>query len=127
MVGVGIRQSAGWKMFATGLHAIVAEVGVKHSCIANDLLGVGAITATSECVVGRVIVGNIEHWAEVHIKSKESEDVGGEFSVTGNVVWVVFFSELLGRWRFGSHDSSARDTPTFLIDGNDWGDFAKVA
>ena len=132
VVWIYIGKPAGRKMLGAGEHLVaVAQVAIENASIADDFLGVGAVAASPHGIVCAVIVGNIEHWSEVHVDAELAEDIGCDHAVagdeSGDFLVVASFTELLCRWWGVAYVFGAGDSAAFLIDADEWLDIAHFA
>ena len=62
-------------MLAAGEDAGGLQSSIEGSGHLNDLVGSGAVAATTQRVVRLVVKGDIEHGAEIEVESKDAEQM----------------------------------------------------
>ena len=127
LVRVDVGGAVGGEVLAAAEDALFAEGAVEEAGVGDDFLGVAAIAAAFEGIIGLVVVGNIEHRAEVEIEAEQAQEFAGEAAVLGDEGGIAFFAKGLGVRGFVADEAKAGDAAALLVDGDEGFDGGKVA
>ena len=114
-------------MFSAGEDTRAAKTVVECPRLGDDLRHIPAVAAPAQRVVSLVVVGDVEHRAEIEVEPEHPQQAASDVAVLPDQIQVIAIPQLLGVWRLVADELQPRDPPAFLVDCDDRLDVGNVA
>lgn len=124
---IAFSGSVARKVFGAGKDAFAPHRAIEHPRIRHHFLRITSVAAALERIVGRVVIGDVEHGAEIQIETEEPENLSREFAVRFDELGVSFVTKGLRIRRLFTDEAQAGNTPPFLVNGDEGLDLRDVS